>query len=159
MKSSELNKFYTPVNTEEVIFSHGFSFMKEYPCVEDITKLQSLLNTSAEICTSRVEDIKSNKKLGDVGVYIKGHVILMANRDMESTINEDGSRDIPAYIAEKDIFCSDYNELNTNKYCEIILQPTEIVGFWIRKDPLIMDEEEITEFEKEIKEIGTITYI
>lgn len=159
----ELAIKYAPKHTEGVVFSHGFSFMGECTTPsKTLNKLKSLLNTGKEICCSKIEDVANSKKLGVVGCFIVGEVVIMANDDISTYITSDGTRDIPVWKVPniEESLVADYNDLTAkDKYCEIIVKPTKIVGYWARKK--VSDRYDV----KDVKEFETlvgpdnITYI
>lgn len=158
----ELAIKYAPRNTEGVVFSHGFSFMGECTTPsKTLNKLKNLLNTGKEICCSKIEDVANCKTLGVVGCFVTGEVVIMANNDISTYIKEDGTRDIPDWkvFNIENSLVADYNDLVAkDEYCEIILKPTKIVGYWVRKEISKYDVDDVKEFETLV---GTqnITYI
>ena len=86
----------------------------------------------------------------------------MCRCDNNSFTTENGTRDIPDWWLDGDkefeeYFVTDTKDLKPLKsYCEVWLIPERIVGFWVKKDPKILDEDDIQEF---IKLVGNVEYI
>ena len=116
-------------------WSHGLSG-KNKPAHEAIKSL--LNNPSLERCCSHVE-----QKVGHVGVYVTGKVLMASNIDLMSMPTVDGHRGIDISLSGKRTKGIIYSpeQLDTTVFCngEIIITDMQITGIWAEKE-YITDE-------------------
>lgn len=117
-------------------WSHGLSG-KNKPAHEAIN---SLLNSpELERCCSSI-----SKKVGHVGVYVQGNVLLASNVDLMSMPTIDGHRGIDLLMTGKKAkeIIYDPKDIDDNKYQinnEIILKDMIITGIWA-EEKYVTDE-------------------
>lgn len=137
---------------DKTIWSHGLSAFSRCTETEAITRLLDITNHKEwEICCAH-----KSQRIGPIGVYVKGNVIMAFNKDALSKIGHDNKR---YYIDEFNMYdegyvdyCSiateedrDYYEnlfskkpiktkdefIVSDDHNEIIISSTKIVGIWI----------------------------
>lgn len=119
-----------------ITWSHGLSG-KNKPAHEAIN---SLLNSpELERCCSSV-----SKKVGHVGVYVQGNVLLASNVDLMSMPTVDGHRGIDLAMTGKKAkeIIYDPKDIDNNKHQindEIILKDMTITGIWA-EEKYVTDE-------------------
>ena len=118
-------------NFEDKKFFHGFGafFSSKTPLGRKFTRIIEDTNEEFEICTS-------TKPCGMSGVLVKGRVLLAANSDLCSGIDENGR-----YFDTKqlDELVFDYNDLelwenDNEENNEIIMDHVQVVGIWYCED-------------------------
>lgn len=110
-----------------ITWSHGLSG-KNKPAHEAIVSL--IDNPELERCCSSI-----NKKVGHVGVYVQGNVLLASNVDIKSMPTIDGHRGIDLLMTGKKAkeIIYDPKDIDNSKYSindEIILKDMIITGIW-----------------------------
>lgn len=119
-----------------ITWSHGLSG-KNKPAHEAIVSL--IDNPELERCCSSI-----SKKVGHVGVYVQGNVLLASNVDLKSMPTIDGHRGIDLLMTGKKAkeIIYDPKDIDNNKYQinnEIILKDMIITGIWA-EEKYITDE-------------------
>lgn len=119
-----------------ITWSHGLSG-KNKPAHEAIVSL--IDNPELERCCSSI-----NKKVGHVGVYVQGNVLLASNVDLKSMPTIDGHRGIDLLMTGKKAkeIIYDPKDIDNNKYQinnEIILKDMIITGIWA-EEKYVTDE-------------------
>lgn len=119
-----------------ITWSHGLSG-KNKPAHEAIVSL--IDNPELERCCSSI-----NKKIGHVGVYVQGNVLLASNVDIKSMPTIDGHRGIDLLMTGKKAkeIIYDPKDIDNSKYQindEIILKDMIITGIWA-EEKYVTDE-------------------
>lgn len=119
----------------DIVWSHGLSG-KNKPAHEAINSL--LNNPSLERCCSHVD-----QKVGHVGVYVKGTVLMASNIDLMSMPTVDGHRGIDVLLSGKRTKGIIYNteQIDTTVFRngEIIMTDMQITGIWA-EEQYVTDE-------------------
>lgn len=123
-------------------WSHGLSG-KNKPAHEAIVSL--IDNPELERCCSSI-----NKKVGHVGVYVQGNVLLASNVDIKSMPTIDGHRGIDLLMTGKKAKEIIYNvkDIDNSKYAindEIILKDMVITGIWAEEQYVTTDLVKLSE--------------
>lgn len=125
-----------------ITWSHGLSG-KNKPAHEAIVSL--IDNPELERCCSSI-----NKKVGHVGVYVQGNVLLASNVDIKSMPTIDGHRGIDLLMTGKKAKEIIYNvkDIDNSKYAindEIILKDMVIAGIWAEEQYVTTDLVKLSE--------------
>ena len=125
-----------------ITWSHGLSG-KNKPVHEAIVSL--IDNPELERCCSSI-----NKKVGHVGVYVQGNVLLASNVDIKSMPTIDGHRGIDLLMTGKKAKEIIYNvkDIDNSKYAindEIILKDMIITGIWAEEQYVTTDLVKLSE--------------
>lgn len=125
-----------------ITWSHGLSG-KNKPAHEAIVSL--IDNPELERCCSSI-----NKKVGHVGVYVQGNVLLASNVDIKSMPTIDGHRGIDLLMTGKKAKEIIYNvkDIDNSKYAindEIILKDMIITGIWAEEQYVTTDLVKLSE--------------
>lgn len=125
-----------------ITWSHGLSG-KNKPAHEAIVSL--IDNPELERCCSSI-----NKKVGHVGVYVQGNVLLASNVDIKSMPTIDGHRGIDLLMTGKKAKEIIYNvkDIDNSKYAindEIILKDMVITGIWAEEQYVTTDLVKLSE--------------
>lgn len=125
-----------------ITWSHGLSG-KNKPAHEAIVSL--IDNPELERCCSSI-----NKKVGHVGVYVQGNVLLASNVDVMSMPTIDGHRGIDLLMTGKKAKEIIYNvkDIDNSKYAindEIILKDMIITGIWAEEQYVTTDLVKLSE--------------
>lgn len=125
-----------------ITWSHGLSG-KNKPAHEAIVSL--IDNPELERCCSSI-----NKKVGHVGVYVQGNVLLASNVDIKSMPTIDGHRGIDLLMTGKKAKEIIYNvkDIDNSKYAindEIILKDMIITGIWSEEQYVTTDLVKLSE--------------
>ena len=125
-----------------ITWSHGLSG-KNKPAHEAIVSL--IDNPELERCCSSI-----NKKVGHVGVYVQGNVLLASNVDIKSMPTIDGHRGIDLLMTGKKAKEIIYNveDIDNIKYAindEFILKDMVITGIWAEEQYVTTDLVKLSE--------------
>ena len=118
------------------IWSHGLAAYAGGCTKEEIeSKLQKINESIADNEPISICCAHKKQHIGEAGIYVRGNCQCVSNIDLASQLDSNGRRyyDSFSFRAEGIIYTKDKMDFTKWSHMEIILQPKEIVGIWVKE--------------------------